>query len=329
MAEIINYFLEAHTSKGFKSFLEENFKNKDIKYLKNIEQNSIQKAAAKIQEIFKDKNTALEFIKNSIDNELIGIINNDLKKGFICIKPYNLNEYFPQSNSNLEKEKNLKQTLSLVYRNLEQALKIHDEWEDIYLNNISFSKLNSYTEEIIEKLLKDNTGDEKGSNINRFLGASTIYGPKDYILNLTDKLEKRYFIKGRPGTGKSTIMKKLVKAANKKNYNTFVYHCALDPDSLDMVIIPKLNLGIFDSTSPHEYFASKISDETFDVYKKAVNKNTDEKFKEKLKLIENRYKYFTKKANIVLREVKILCDKIQSENLDNKTSDIELLNLVI
>lgn len=329
MANIINYFLEANTSKGFKDFSNENLKDKEIKYLKNIPQSTIQKAAVKIQEVFKDKNTNLEFIKNPLDNNLIGIINSDLNKGFICIQPYNLKEYFYNNETNLEGNKILNQKLDLVYNNLAQALKVHDEWEDIYLNNISFDKLNNYTDEIIEKLLKDNAGEESGNNINRFFGASTIYGPKDYILNLTDKLDKRYFIKGRPGTGKSTIMKKLTKAANKRKFNTFVYHCALDPDSLDMVIIPKLNLCIFDSTSPHEYFASRLTDETLDVYKKAVNKNTDEKFKEKLMLIENRYKYFTKKANVALNEVKSICDEIQNENLNDEISDIEILNFVI
>lgn len=329
MANIINYFLEAHTASGFVNFIDENLKGKEIKYLKNIPQNTIQKAAIKIQDVYKDKNTNFEFIKSPVDNNLIGIINTEQNKGFICIRPYNLNEKYYSFEPHLEKNEKIKEKLNLVYSNLSSALKVHDEWEEIYLNNIDFNKLNNYTNEIAKKLLKDKTGDEKGKNINRFFGASTIYGPKDYILNLTDKLNKRYFIKGRPGTGKSTIMKKIVKKANENKFNTIVYHCALDPKSLDMVIIPKLNLCIFDSTSPHEYFASKISDETLDVYEKAVNKNTDEKFKEKLSLIENRYKYFTKRANIALKEVKTLCDEYQIKNENHDISDIDILNFVI
>lgn len=48
---------------------------------------------------------------------------------------------------------------------------------------------------------------------HRFFGAATPNRPVDFIQNLTENIPKRYFIKGRPGTGKSTILKKLAAKA--------------------------------------------------------------------------------------------------------------------
>ena len=42
---------------------------------------------------------------------------------------------------------------------------------------------------------------------HRFLGAATPKGAVDFVPNLTEGLPHRYFIKGPPGPGKSTMLK--------------------------------------------------------------------------------------------------------------------------
>ena len=65
-------------------------------------------------------------------------------------------------------------------------------------------------------------------------------------------LEKRLFIKGYPGTGKSSMMKKLANEALKRGYDVQLVWCGLDANSIDMVILPELSFCIFDSTEPHD-----------------------------------------------------------------------------
>ena len=68
------------------------------------------------------------------------------------------------------------------------------------------------------------------------------------------KLERTFILKGGPGTGKSTFMKRLAKMCKERGANVEYYYCSSDIDSLDGVIIC-LNgkkFAIIDGTAPHE-----------------------------------------------------------------------------
>ncbi len=62
---------------------------------------------------------------------------------------------------------------------------------------------------------------------------------------------KVYIIKGGPGTGKSSFMRKVAKKAEEKNLNCIYCPCSSDPDSLDAVILPEKKIVILDGTAPH------------------------------------------------------------------------------
>ena len=59
-----------------------------------------------------------------------------------------------------------------------------------------------------------------------------------------------YYLKGGPGTGKSTLMKKLAAAFAGEEIS--VYHCASDPHSLDAVVFEERGVFVADATAPHE-----------------------------------------------------------------------------
>lgn len=60
-----------------------------------------------------------------------------------------------------------------------------------------------------------------------------------------------YIIKGGPGTGKSTLMKKIVEVSQKNKIKTELIYCSSDPNSLDAVIFPEIKKCIVDGTAPH------------------------------------------------------------------------------
>ena len=132
----------------------------------------------------------------------------------------------------------------------------------------------------------------------------------DYIEDLTHDL-KRYFIKGRPGTGKSTLLKELAKKSETLGYDTEIYHCSFDPESLDMVLIPQLNICFFDSTAPHEYFPSLETDEVIDTYEALITPGTDEANADRLAEIASLYKATIKKGTTALGEAKKLHDVLE------------------
>jgi len=60
-----------------------------------------------------------------------------------------------------------------------------------------------------------------------------------------------YIIKGGPGVGKSTFMKKIGAAMMEKGFDVELHHCSSDNDSLDGVVIPALGIALIDGTAPH------------------------------------------------------------------------------
>lgn len=86
-----------------------------------------------------------------------------------------------------------------------------------------------------------------------FLGANS---PKGYFSKF-DRLitpssgGKCFLIKGGPGTGKSTMLKKIASVLNEKGMSTELVFCAADPDSLDAVATLDGKFSAFDATLPH------------------------------------------------------------------------------
>lgn len=193
-----------------------------------------------------------------------------------------------------------------------EALRIHDEWEAPYIANLDRREANRITEEIIALFFGQENLSKRSVVRRMYLGAATPQGPVDHIMKLTDHLDKRYFIKGRPGSGKSTMLKKLVSEAEKRGFDVEVYHCGLDPHSLDMVILPEAGVAIFDSTAPHEYFPSKETDEVIDMYERAITPGTDEKYADELAGIIERYKQKINAATACLVEAKELREQLYS-----------------
>ncbi len=58
-------------------------------------------------------------------------------------------------------------------------------------------------------------------------------------------------IKGGPGCGKSSFMRRIGAAAEERGLAAEYVLCSGDPDSLDGVYIPSLGIGYVDGTSPH------------------------------------------------------------------------------
>ena len=89
--------------------------------------------------------------------------------------------------------------------------------------------------------------------VSFFLGANN----KTRYCSLFDELYNPYengcniILKGGPGTGKSTLMKKIAKKLDDKGYFTERGFCSADPSSLDAVTAPEIAFSVFDGTSPH------------------------------------------------------------------------------
>ena len=88
-----------------------------------------------------------------------------------------------------------------------------------------------------------------------FIGANTKNGFRyaDSTFLNENNLTKLYIIKGGPGTGKSSLMKRLRDDLEASGISACSYYCSSDPDSLDAVVFENGNVrvAIADGTAPH------------------------------------------------------------------------------
>ena len=93
---------------------------------------------------------------------------------------------------------------------------------------------------------------KKGNIREFFLGANTYKGFHSFYEYVVPGIPKRLFIlKGGPGTGKSTFLKRITTEFSNMGYDIEAHRCSSDNDSLDAVRIVPSNIAVMDGTSPH------------------------------------------------------------------------------
>lgn len=71
------------------------------------------------------------------------------------------------------------------------------------------------------------------------------------IVPAWEPLTRYFMIKGGPGVGKSTLMKRVAAKAEEAGEEVERFYCSGDPDSLDGVRLVKRGIVFADATSPH------------------------------------------------------------------------------
>lgn len=86
-----------------------------------------------------------------------------------------------------------------------------------------------------------------------FLGGNTAQGFYSLYSEFCapDSGNFLWVIKGGPGCGKSTFMKKIGKAAEEAGLDVEYVVCSGDVESLDGVLVPAWKVGYVDGTAPH------------------------------------------------------------------------------
>jgi hypothetical protein len=84
-----------------------------------------------------------------------------------------------------------------------------------------------------------------------FPGNNTPQGFLSLYSEGIEGLEQVFILKGGPGVGKSTLMRKIGAAMMERGYDVEFWQCSSDNDSLDGVLIPAISAGVIDGTPPH------------------------------------------------------------------------------
>ncbi len=90
-------------------------------------------------------------------------------------------------------------------------------------------------------------------NLSFFLGANApkgYYSRFDQLFTASPK-GRCFLLKGGPGTGKSTLLKKIAAVLNERGLSTELIYCSADTNSLDAIITEDGTFTALDATSPH------------------------------------------------------------------------------
>ena len=87
-----------------------------------------------------------------------------------------------------------------------------------------------------------------------FAASNSADGFKNYYGECFARAERLFIVKGGPGTGKSTLMRRVADSAAQKGYDVERYYCSSDKSSLDGVLFfGNERIGLIDGTPPHPY----------------------------------------------------------------------------
>lgn len=332
---IKSYFAGGNTARGFFSLYDECLKNLNrIFILKGGPGTGKSTLIKDIGSKWVEKGFDIEYLHSATDYQSVdGVIIPRLKVAVVdgvaphviepqvpgAVEEYvNVGEAWDSEKLALQKERiielndQISNHFNHAYRTFAEALKVHDDWEKIYINSMDFEKANKLTEKLLQSFFGSMRPNKSSCVKHRFLGAATPNGAVDFVPNLTEGVLKRYFIKGRPGSGKSTMLKKLATEGEERGLDVEIYHCGFDPYSIDMVIFRELGIAIFDSTAPHEYYPSREGDEIIDLYGTIIENGTDEIFADKIEVLSKNYKNKMNEAISLLAEAKALRDELKA-----------------
>jgi len=92
---------------------------------------------------------------------------------------------------------------------------------------------------------------KEGKVQHLFPGGNTAQGFFGFYQQGLKDMQKVFILKGGPGTGKSTLIRKIARDMVARGYNVDMWQCSSDNDSVDGVVIKSLSIAVVDGTFPH------------------------------------------------------------------------------
>ena len=152
--------------------------------------------------------------------------------------------------------------------------------------------------------------------IEYFLGANAptgFYSLYDHLLP-PEQARAIYILKGGPGCGKSTLMRRVGAWAEEAGLKTEYILCSGDPDSLDGLILPGKAVAIVDGTAPQGVVTGGHYGGFVPFLER---KGTEKNFGEKLRFSSNFSLEFPENFDLLLTCSCVLLSNLDSVNQSN------------
>ncbi|MCL6451499.1 MAG: hypothetical protein K6T75_09420 [Acetobacteraceae bacterium] len=154
---------------------------------------------------------------------------------------------------------------SHAYRRLACALSALECWEGLVEEALGSgrARLDALARELAGEVrsagaagAKDaGAGPEPAGGWERRLFATAITpgGMVGYLPRLAGGVSRRWVLLGPPGAGRLRLVRAAVEAAREAGLAMEAYHCSLDPDRVDHLVLPGAGVAVLSASPPHQY----------------------------------------------------------------------------
>lgn len=145
----------------------------------------------------------------------------------------------------LKLNKKATKLFKLAFSHLEEAGIVYDEWKSYVEDDFNIAKYNSILRQVMNDIFKNEM--ENIYNPNRrshghfFASAISGKGVYNYTKSLIEPNYKVYAFSGMPGSGAQNAINRIAQEAEELGISTEQFHCPIDVDKLDMLIMPELD----------------------------------------------------------------------------------------
>ena len=152
--------------------------------------------------------------------------------------------------------KQASRNFSGAYRFLRTAGDVLDDWSEANAEALDWGKANRAASRAIREVL-GSVGERDTAVPGRirelFASGTTPDGFVNYVDTLVSPCPNVFVVVGGPGTGKSTLLRRLAEEAVRRGLDVELLHCSLNAASLEHVVLPQIGTAITSSVEPHEW----------------------------------------------------------------------------
>ncbi|MGI6113323.1 MAG: PRK06851 family protein [Mahellales bacterium] len=217
----------------------------------------------------------------------------------------------------------IKERYGNAYFYLRNAKAVYEVIKELYIRGMDFERVHDITDNIIGEVFPKSLNKNSKAR-HMFARAITHNGIISYCNELLAGVEKLYVLKGGAGIGKSTIIQRMANKAMDNGYDIQYYHCAFNPKTLDMIILPELNVALADGEYSHEVGildgTKYIEIDLLSCMDSEIYKNN----KDKIRWLRQSFQILIEEAISELYQAKKLHDDIEAYYID--AMDFESLN---
>lgn len=125
---------------------------------------------------------------------------------------------------------------------LGEALQIKEQMIKAVAEYRNSSKIEAMVDRLEERMFKRVPAER-----HYYSSTFTAEGIVNYLDEISSRCKSRYLFSGPWGSGTSEVISELANRARESGNSVDYYHCGLEPERVDMVIISNLNVAIIDA----------------------------------------------------------------------------------